>query len=278
MLNFFRVLRFVLKSPARWTVLPRLRNRVWNLIFFYKVMADRELAKIWARENAQNFEDFLNKCDEALLKELEDYRQVRNKRVEDCKIRFPDSIGSGYLSSGSHDELIFLAVRAIRPQLALESGVAAGFSTFAILSGLEKNGMGHLYSSDSPYPTKKNSEMKIGMMVSEGLKTRWSLYIQGDRKNLSRIGKEISGTIDFVHYDSDKSYSGRLRWWNTLQPLLKSEFIFIFDDIEDNTMFKNLVAQKKYKFFVIGYREKYLGIVMNNIDLEKFTEKFNYIR
>ena len=74
----------------------------------------------------------------------------------------------------------------------------------------------------------------------------WYLDISGDDKALPAILKRIgSNSINLIHYDSDKSYSARNNALKILDPNINSETIIIFDDIQDNLHFKDLIKNSK---------------------------------
>lgn len=164
------------------------------------------------------------------------------------------------MGGGGHYPLLHFLVRHRRPSVAVETGVAAGFTSAAILAGMDTNGLGRLYSSDFPYVRLNAPERYIGCAVEEPLKARWELRILGDRKNLPEIVK-AAGPIDLVHYDSDKSYPGR-RWaLETLQPCLSPDAVIIMDDIQDNWFFRDYVERRGCRFKIFGFQGKYLGMI-----------------
>ena len=82
--------------------------------------------------------------------------------------------------------------------------------------------------------------------------------MNGLLKAINMFGEK---NIDFIHYDSDKSYYGR-KW---SQPLilnaLKKDGIFVSDDINDNFAFKEFVEENTLDYFIIEYGGKYVGII-----------------
>jgi len=46
--------------------------------------------------------------------------------------------------------IVYVAVRALKPSIVVETGVASGVSTTLILKALSLNGKGQLYSIDAP--------------------------------------------------------------------------------------------------------------------------------
>ena len=79
---------------------------------------------------------------------------------------------------------------------------------------------------------------------------------------IPEIVKKIEDNkIDLIHYDSDKSFSGRDKVLNSLNPKINQNTIIIFDDIQNNLHFKNLVEKSKKDYFILEFKGKYLGIL-----------------
>ena len=152
----------------------------------------------------------------------------------------------------------------------VETGVAAGWSSLAILRALKKNGKGFLYSSDFPYFRLKNPEKYIGYLAKdESNKDNWFLDIRGDDIALPEIVKKLdNNTIDLFHYDSDKSYSGRVNALRILSSKINSKTIIIFDDIQNNLHFKEFVEKSSNDFSVYEFKGKFIGITgLNNLQI-----------
>jgi len=210
----------------------------------------------WLRENETKISEFCSGLDEKLWLDIQDdVNRVCNsakKTLEDI----PHDLGGG----GAYPLLYFI-VRLCKPSVVVETGVASGFSTYAILDALDKNKKGHLYSSDFPYFRLPNPIQFIGIVVPEYLKERWSLFVKGDNINLNEIKKEIS-QIDVFHYDSDKSYSGRGTALDTISKNVTDKTWIIIDDIQDNGFFHDLVTENKYSNWrVFEFEGKWVGII-----------------
>ena len=159
--------------------------------------------------------------------------------------------------------LITFLVRYLKPSIVVETGVAAGFSSYAVLTALDRNGNGRLYSSDFPYFMLPNPEKFIGILVPESLKHNWDLHIEGDEINLPQILGKIDG-IDFFHYDSDKSYSGRQYAMNLVASKMNQEGIIIMDDIQDNSFFYDYITDKGIdNYYIFEFEKKYVGVIGN---------------
>jgi LytS/YehU family sensor histidine kinase len=89
----------------------------------------------------------------------------------------------------------------------------------------------------------------------------WYLDIEGDDKALPEILKRIGeNNIDLIHYDSDKSYNARNKALKIFESKINSSnTIIIFDDIQDNLHFKDLVEKTKQRLLctriskILGY-------------------------
>ena len=159
--------------------------------------------------------------------------------------------------------LLYFFVRKFKPAIVIETGVAAGWSSVAILRAFKKNNFGKLFSSDFPYFRLKNPEKFIGVLVkNENNKDRWQLDVRGDEIAIPNFLNKIGNlNIDLVHYDSDKSYSGREFVLNKISKNLGKNSIIIFDDIQNNLHFKDYVTKYKSNYTVMQFKKKYLGII-----------------
>jgi predicted O-methyltransferase YrrM len=155
--------------------------------------------------------------------------------------------------------LIYAAVRLSAARRAVETGVAYGWSSLAILAALAENGGGRLASVDMPY-AKLNNEPFVGVVVPETLRPDWTLIRLPDRNGLKDAIAQFSGSIDFAHYDSDKSYYGRGFAYPLIWHALAPGGVFISDDIQDNLRFAEFVAEKSVSFAVTECAGKFVGI------------------
>ena len=101
-------------------------------------------AKNWAKLNTKySTEEFCQSIDNALFdKILADIKLIENEAKEKL-LKLNVNIGG----SGNYVLLYFLVIK-FRPNYIVETGVAAGWSSLAILRGLKKNNTGYLFSSD----------------------------------------------------------------------------------------------------------------------------------
>jgi predicted O-methyltransferase YrrM len=155
--------------------------------------------------------------------------------------------------------LIYAAARLSDARRAVETGVAYGWSSLAMLAALSENGDGRLASVDMPY-AKRDNEPFVGIVVPDALRANWTLIRQPDRNGLQHAIARLGGTIDLAHYDSDKTYYGRSFAYPLIWKALRSGGVFISDDIQDNMRFAEFVAEHGVGFAVTECAGKYVGI------------------
>lgn len=158
-------------------------------------------------------------------------------------------------------ELLFASVQLTRARRVIETGVAYGWSTLAILEAMARNGNGKLVSVDMPYPKRKNEDF-VGIVVPERLRDCWTLIREPDRVGLKKAISIFEGQIDLCHYDSDKCWWGRAYAYPLLWDALKPGGLFISDDIQDNFFFAEFVKSKGLPFAVTEADGKFVGLIL----------------
>lgn len=138
--------------------------------------------------------------------------------------------------------LLYHLVRSAKATRVLETGVAYGWSSLAILLGMEGREGARLISSDMPYVQAKNDEFVGCVVYDPRWRARWELVRKADRQVLPYAIRKF-GQLDLCHYDSDKSYRGRSWAYPLLWQALRPGGIFISDDISDNVGFRDFAAK-----------------------------------
>lgn len=156
--------------------------------------------------------------------------------------------------------LLFDAVRLSGAQRIIETGVAYGWSSLAILSALDGRSGAALVSVDMAYP-KQGNEAFVGVVVPDRFRSPWTLVREPDCRGLEKAITRLGGVIDLCHYDSDKSWWGRHYAFPQLWQALKPGGIFISDDIQDNLYFAEFTEAKKTIFAITEFEGKYVGIM-----------------
>ncbi len=144
----------------------------------------------------------------------------------------------------------------------IETGVAYGWSSLSILLSLQHREGSRLASTDMPY-AKMNNEDYVGCVIPEHLKFMWKLLRYPDRKGLDIAFSQFE-EIDLCHYDSDKSYEGRMWAYPKLWNKLRKGGIFVSDDIGDNVAFKEFVEKLRIEPTVIKVRNQFVGVLIKS--------------
>jgi Methyltransferase domain len=107
--------------------------------------------------------------------------------------------GFGYDADPALARAAFRIVRALRPDVVVETGVARGITSAAVLDAMDANGKGHLWSIDLPPLHPPALRMQLGAAVSEHVRGRWT-YLRGpSRRLLPRLVAQVACVDLFIH-------------------------------------------------------------------------------
>jgi len=214
---------------------------------------DRLKAKRWCEKNSISYLDALKFL--GINGKTTGIDRKVLKKANDMESKSPVRMGSK-----SDINLLYDCVKILKPKFVLETGVAYGWSSLAILKAIKDNGRGKLYSIDMPYPIRGNEEY-VGIVIPKELKKNWLLIRKPDNPGIDYALNIAGGKIDICHYDSDKSWWGRNFAYPILWKALAPNGLFISDDIQDNLYFSEFVKKQFLKFAVIKYKNKFIGII-----------------
>ena len=140
--------------------------------------------------------------------------------------------------------------RHLAPATVVETGVARGMTSAAILFAMSADGAGRLYSIDLP-PLSGSWADQSGAAVAPELRPRWT-YLRGStRRRLPRLLAELSAIDLFVH-DSlhtaeTMTFEFRCAW-----SALRAGGVLMSDDIDDSVAFERFVAEQGGIRAVVG--------------------------
>jgi predicted O-methyltransferase YrrM len=187
----------------------------------------------------------------SMREKFHDVFVVADRRAAAC----PVEMGG----AGNLDLLYWLAEHCAAREI-VETGVAFGWSSLALLLSLETRPDSRLLSTDMPYPTRYN-ERYIGCVVPDELRAHWRIIDRADRQAIPRALKQM-GAIDMCHYDSDKSYEGRIWAYGRLWDALRPGGLFVSDDVGDNLAFRDFAERVGLDSIVVRSEGKYGGILI----------------
>lgn len=226
-----QVALFLLRQPAWYPELwRRVRVNIGKALLPPALGRSADIATRWAASVAVDI-DTVECLAPGKRRELAADFPADMVAARDTEERSPSQKGWGGAA-----ELIYAVCEAIQARIVIETGVAQGFSTLAMLLSVSKRG-GRVYSVDMPAMTLKDHR-EVGIVVPQRLRGNWSLFRFPDSVGLGKVFAEVD-SVDFCHYDSDKSYEGRCFTYPLLWERLRSGGIFMSDDISDNTAFRD---------------------------------------
>lgn len=245
----------ILRNSARPAHLPVMARKAYVRLR-HGHDRERAAATAWAAGQAEDLPTWGGRIDAALWARAEAFARSLTRTAEP-EVRRLAAAGVRLGGPGGIELLHFLTL-ALRPKVVLETGVAAGWSTAAVLAAMRANAAGHLYSSDFPCFRVPDAERHIGHVVPDLLRDRWTLHTRGDRRNLDDILHPVM-RVDLVHYDSDKTRGGREFFLRRVAPHLTGGHILVMDDIQDNLVYQEY-ARTQPLHRVFAYQGKFIGV------------------
>ncbi len=204
-------------------------------------------------------------CLDRYQRELQDTQLL--SVIEAAKSEFDAQVsginqrGHRYGFGGMHREAscrLYGLVRHMQPKALLETGVCNGVSSAVILSALERNRSGKLYSIDFPehadtrytegvfWEGKRGATIpkhkQPGWLIPENLKTRWTLIIGRSQEQMTPL-LERTGEIDFFLHDSEHSYECMTFEYEIAWMHLRQGGLLVSDDIGWNSAFQDFANQ-----------------------------------
>ena len=238
--------------PRYWVQYLELAKRKINQGYNKQIQSN--LAISWAEKNALDYAEAWE-----ALGMKGDIIGLDKSLLEEAKKLAAKYDGS--MGGPGHIDFIYNAVRILNAKHVVETGVAYGWSSLAILAGFLENNDCQLCSVDMSYP-KRNNDNFVGIVVPERYHKNWKIIDRPDITGLPKALKLIGGQIDLCHYDSDKSIEGRSFAYPILWKSLRSGGLFISDDIADNLCFAEFVKNTGAPFCVVKVKGKqYMGAI-----------------
>jgi predicted O-methyltransferase YrrM len=140
--------------------------------------------------------------------------------------------------------LLYVLVRATRPERLIETGVSSGYSARLILEALRRNGAGRLHSIgiakiahgaiDRP-DEEALQQRSIGWLVPEELRDRWSLHVGPSESLLDQLLADPStAPLDLFLHDSLHLYDRMTAEYRAAWPRLRPGGYLLSHDIHNN--------------------------------------------
>ncbi|WP_419869070.1 class I SAM-dependent methyltransferase [Chryseobacterium sp. CT-SW4] len=247
-----RVFKTFLGYLKRPDLYPELgRKIIKNTFNRSNAFKGKDKTLLWASAHAISQQEAITRLfgmEDHFQETFKDILEEAKRKEAECPVKMG---GAGAL------ELIYYSCAYTEAKNVLETGVAYGWSSLASLLYLDQH-TGTLFSSDMPY-LGQDSDQYVGYIVPEKLKNNWKLFRYADKESLPKIFAE-NKIFDVVHYDSDKSYNGRMWAYKELYAHLRSGGVFISDDIGDNSAYQDFCESHNIDTLVIEFEGKYVGV------------------
>jgi predicted O-methyltransferase YrrM len=150
--------------------------------------------------------------------------------------------------------LLHTIVALERPSVAVETGVANGASSAVLLSALNQNSWGRLYSIDAC--EEERLGRTTGRYVDDFLRERWELVAGTSDLCLGPLLDRV-GPLDLFIHDSLHTYRNMtFELEIALRNTRDSRFIIVADDIEKHTAFSDFADRNHLSWEVFSHEQK----------------------
>lgn len=134
--------------------------------------------------------------------------------------------------------LQYAAIRALKPGLIVETGIANGVSSAYLLLAIKKNGRGRLHSVGLGEPEFLPAGREAGWFAPKWLREPWQIHLGDAREILPGLLSRL-GEIDVFIHDSLHTYEHMLWEFQTAHPFLRPGALLLADDALWNTAFRD---------------------------------------
>lgn len=169
--------------------------------------------------------------------------------------------------------LLYAVCRAQKPDIVIETGVASGNSSRAILLAMEDVGRGHLYSVDLPEATYVTSGGRpwtdplagqpTGWLVPASLRSRWTLCVGPSVELLTQVTAE-AGNVDLFYHDSEHTKQNMLFEFRTVWPQIRAGGVLLADNVDWSDAFPQFAREVGLTGRIVY---PYLGVLTKRLDL-----------
>src|SRR5882762_7352806 len=134
----------------------------------------------------------------------------------------------------------YAIVRALKPEIMVETGVANGVSSAHVLLALHKNQRGTLHSVEIGDSTYLPAGREPGWVVPDWLRGRWRFHLGDARQMLPRLIRDLP-PLDLFTHDNLHTYEHMKFEFEAAFPFLRPGGILIADDALWNEAFWDFV-------------------------------------
>ena len=281
-LLFLRLAARCRRNPALWPELRRMAVRYARGLHFLparrartrarqreRLQEERAEALAWCRERVAPLDELARRLPvpftpiDVGAAFPDAFREAR-ARVAACPLEeFGGTVNGGTANLG----LLYSLARALDARHVVETGVAYGWSTLALLLALGDRDGAHVFSTDLPHcfnaPQRRwrDGDDWVGAAVPRELRKRWTLFPMADREGLPRA-LQAAAPVDLAHYASDLSTEGCTFGYTAIWRALREGGAFIADAVERGPAFRRFAGDLGLDpLIVYGGDGKFQGIL-----------------
>lgn len=158
---------------------------------------------------------------------------------------------------------LYSLMRALEPEIVVETGGTPGKSSAAILKALSENNKGHLYTLDLPPQTtaatlnpsdihclRPESDVSC-WAIEPALRSRHTLLFGDTKATLIPLFRQLKEVDVFIH-DSDHSYEHMMFEFKASWDFIKKGGLLISDDVSTNASFSDFAKMMNREAYYIA--------------------------
>jgi hypothetical protein len=151
------------------------------------------------------------------------------------------------------------AVVHTSPSAVVETGVAHGVTTRIVLEALMRQGRGHLWSVDLPFPFDHRLHGETAVVVPQSCRERWT-YVEGtSRKRLPGVVKGADEVNVFIH-DSLHTARNTLFEMEQVARAMPAGGVMLVDDIKSHAGFSAFAKRHPDYFTIVAPSDDSVGM------------------
>jgi predicted O-methyltransferase YrrM len=184
--------------------------------------------------------------------EFTEIDQMLNERYAKTVLVYPRHFGSEALTSRT----LYLIVRARKPRIVLETGVANGSSSLVMLAALARNGAGELHSTDV--------SSDVGCLLNNGERTAWKYHLITGSNHRRVFEAVVHGLppIDLFFHDSDHRFAWQMFEFETVRRRMSADGLLGSDDVDASYAFMDLCDAHSWRPLLFSDRRKVTGFAV----------------
>jgi predicted O-methyltransferase YrrM len=149
--------------------------------------------------------------------------------------------------------LLYVLVKSKKPQFAVETGVANGISTNAIMSALDEDNSSGSLSSFDVLPETKDAYLGKG---------KWNFHLLDKKRTNKQLSVAVGNSplVDIWLHDSNHGYRWQKFEYLLALSRLKEDGVLISDDIDASPAWGELAKSHFRESYIIFDSRKFVGI------------------